>query len=268
MSPRPDQPVETKPGNEAVKEAVNVVGNNPEVYVLFKDPKGATIYSTSRDGVESFNFIDRAGQGLHLSAPVSRGANVGNKAQRGLQTADGGDGLPSEALQERSGKVALVDAGGQSLEFFTKQASEKSTIDGINDYYGMVRLSSRQPEPVINPITKATTTRSGNKETEGINSVVLEMSGSDGRFSIEMQNGGEVNTFIHIDSKEGTISIDTPLSVSIKSANIKLDGNVNITGNLMVNGEQINSKDLIVSGAILNTGEKIAEFHGNSNPTL
>ena len=111
-------------------------------------------------------------------------------------------------------------------------------------------------------------TRSGNNETDGKNAVVLEMSGSDGKFTIEMQNESEINTLINIDSKAGTISLETPLIVKLKEAEIKLEGDVSISGNLIVNGTQINNKNLLVTGQILNNPDDVLEFTGLSNPTI
>lgn len=264
MSPSRDKPVKTPPTNEVPSESLNMVNNNPEVYTIFKSPKGAGLVIQDRDEVEKFSITDRAGQGLIMSSPVTRGNNVNNQWRRKTQTSEGGDSLPAEVLKDRTGSIKLVDMGGQIIELYTVSDGSDEDTDNVKNYHGKIRISSRQPDTVTKGTSKIT--RSGNNETDGKNAVVLEMSGSDGKFTIEMQNESEINTLINIDSKAGTISLETPLSVKLKAGEIKLEGNVSISGNLIVNGKQINNNDLIVSGQILNNPPDVLEFTGTSNP--
>lgn len=265
MSPSKDQPVKTPPVNEAPAESLNMVNNNPEVYTVFKSPKGASFTIQDRDEAEKLSITDRAGQGLVMSSPVTRGNNVNNEWRRKTQTSIGGDSLPAEVLKDRQGSIKLVDMGGQIIELSTVANDNEETGEAKN-YYGKIRISSRQPDTVTKGTNKIT--RSGNNETDGKNAVVLEMSGSDGKFTIEMQNESEINTLINIDSKAGTISLETPLIVKLKAAEIKLEGDVSISGNLIVNGTQINNKNLLVTGQILNNPDDVLEFTGLSNPTI
>lgn len=266
MSPSKDKPVKTPPVNEAPAESLNMVNNNPEVYTVFKSPKGAGIVIQDRDEVEKMSITDRAGQGLIMSSPVTRGNNVNNEWRRKTQTSEGGDGLPAEVLKDRQGSIKLVDMGGQIIELYTVAGDSPEDMENVKNYHGKIRISSRQPDTVTKGTSKIT--RSGNNETDGKNAVVLEMSGSDGKFTIEMQNDSEINTLINIDAKAGTISLETPLSVKLKAAEIKLEGDVNITGNLIVNGTQINNRNLLVTGQILNNPADVLEFAGTSNPSI
>ena len=266
MSPSKDKPVKTPPVNEAPAESLNMVGNNPEIYTIFKSPKGAAFVIQDRDEAEKLTISDRAGQGLVMSSPVTRGNNVNNNWRRKTQTAEGGDSIPAEVLKDRQGSVKLVDMGGQVIELYTVANDSAEDTDNVKSYHSHIRISSRQPDTV--KTGKSTITRSGNNEVDGKNAVVMEMSGSDGKFTIEMQNDSEINTLINIDSKAGTISLETPLIVKLKAAEIKLEGDVNITGNLIVNGTQINNNNLIVTGQILNNPEDVLEFTGMSNPSI
>ena len=266
MSPSKEQPVKTPPVNEAPVESLNMVNNNPEVYTVFKSPKGASIIIQDRDEVEKMSITDRAGQGLIMSSPVTRGNNVNNEWGRKTQTSEGGDGLPAEVLKDRQGSIKLVDVGGQIIELYTVADGSSEDTENVKNYHGKIRISSRQPDTVTKGTSKIT--RSGNNETDGKNAVVLELSGSDGKFTIEMQNDAEINTLINIDAKAGTISLETPLHVKLKAAEIKLEGDVNITGNLLVNGTQVNNHNLLVMGQILNNPPDVLEFEGTSNPVI
>jgi phage baseplate assembly protein gpV len=266
MSSDKNSPWQGPPVNEAPTESLLMVDNVPEVYTVFKSPKGASFVIQDRDEVEDLKITDRAGQSFTMSAPVERKENQGNARQRGLQSAAGGDSVPAEALKERVGHITLVDMGGQAIELYTKQNADESSTEGVKNYHGKIRISSRQPVTVTKGLTKET--RSGNNESDGENGVVLEMSGSDGKLTIEMQNDNTINTIIHIDSKAGTISFQTPLQIKLKSDSIKLDGDVQITGSLIVDGKQINNDNLIVTGEILNNPSDVIEFTGNSNPSI
>lgn len=265
MSPSKDKPVTTPPVNEGPVESLNMVNNNPEVYTVFKSPKGASITVQDRDEAEKLSIVDRAGQGLIMSSPVTRGNNVNNQWRRKTQTSAGGDSLPAEVLKDRQGSIKLVDTGGQIIELSTVANGNEETGEA-KSYYGKIRISSRQPDTVVKGPSKIT--RSGNNETDGKNAVVLEMSGSDGKFTIEMQNESEINTLINIDSRAGTISLETPLAIKLKATEIKLEGDVSIAGNLIVNGTQINNRNLIVTGEILNNPDDVLEFTGLTNPTI
>lgn len=268
MTDAPDSPWTPPPGNESPKEYLQMVRCHPEVYVPFMSPKGASLVIEDRDEVERVRLTDRSGQGLIMSAPVTKGNNLNNANQRKLQNSNDGNSLPAEALVERLASLALVDMGSQSLEFLTKRANQKSDYpDVVNDYHGKIRLSSRQPSTTVG-LSGSEETRSAHKETEGENSVALEMSGSDHKFTIELQNEGIVNTLIHIDSKAGTITIDTPNRIVLQSEEIKLNGDVSVSGRLTVNGTQINNSDLIVSGDLLYNTADVAEINGNDNPTV
>ena len=268
MTQTSDKPWTTPPTNESPTEYLQMVRAHPETYVPFKSPKGASLVVEDRDEAERTRLTDRSGQGLIMTSPITRGNNVNNKAQRKLQNSDEGNSLPAESLVERLASLTLVDAGSQSIEFVTKKANQPSDHpDVVNDYHGRIRIISRQPS-TSSEADGTESTRSGHKETEGENSVVLDMSGSDHRFTIELQKDGEVNTLIHLDSKDGSITIDTPNNIVLSSNNIKLNGNVSVSGNLLVGGVQINNKDLLVSGDLLYNPADVAEVDGNPNPTV
>ena len=268
MTKSPSEPWKTPPSNESPSEFLQMVRNHPETYVPFKSPKGASLVVEDRDEVERLRLTDRSGQGLVMSSPITRGNNLNNVGQRKLQNSDEGNSLPAEALVERLASLALVDMGSQSIEFLTKKAKTASDYpDVVNDYHGRIRVTSRQPKTTTEA-DGTPSTRSAHKETEGENSVVLDMSGSDHRFTIELQKDGETNTLIHLDSKEGTIVIETPNRIVLNSTSIKLNGNVTVAGNLSVNGIQVNNSDLIVSGDLLYNPAGVAEMNGIANPAV
>ncbi len=73
---------------ETPQDIFNGKGSNyPDRGVIFKSPKGHTILYDDTDGGENFTIIDRIGQVIQFSCPVSADDNKGNTNRRGLSSA-------------------------------------------------------------------------------------------------------------------------------------------------------------------------------------
>jgi hypothetical protein len=244
MAPKPGTPWTSPAAPGLPKEAQGQVANRPEIYVPFKSPKGAALIVDDRDGKESFSILDRLGQGLTFEGPVSVGANYNNASGRSFQTAKDGKSIPIGRTQNKEGKVLLTDVGGQSIELSSKLGD--FDLDGSTNWAGRIRLSSRQP--LRNQTGEV---KSGPIETEGQNAVILDLSGSDNTVNLSMSIEGKIVTSISIDANAGTIVVDTPNNIVLKSDHIKLDGDVTVTGDLKTESLQVD-KNAIVSGKLVN----------------
>lgn len=93
--------------------------------VIYKSPKGATILIDEKDGGETLEIIDRLGQYLKFSCPVSIGNNSGNQNARRDKTVDDYD-----AKSITSGSFIIVkDVGGQTLKFTDGETAELTSKD-------------------------------------------------------------------------------------------------------------------------------------------
>ena len=101
----------------------------PRRRVLFKSETGHTIVADDRDQEESFKFIDRGGQILHMRCPVRRPAQAGNTMARGVRDAEQGDQLDIDKdIHEQSAGIEITDLCRQSLHFEAVADKEKIHI--------------------------------------------------------------------------------------------------------------------------------------------
>lgn len=221
-------------GPEAPFEALRMVNHRPERYVPFKSPKGATIDIEDRDEVEHTAIVDRAGQGLHFDAPITKADNEGNASQRGLQTALEADPLPLEATVSNEGSVVLIDLGGQSVTLHTKAQSNN------------IRVISKQG--FEDAETGALI--SGNKETDGASNVNMELSSGDNVFCLEIKNEGKTQSKILIDGNSGQMELVAPMGIKISSDSLVLDGDLIVSGNTYTT-QLLATKNVLSGGEVL-----------------
>jgi hypothetical protein len=250
MAPNPTKPWTSPAAPGLPKEAQGQMGNRPEIYVPFKSPKGAALVIDDRDGKEQLAIYDRLGQVILFDGPISIGGNYNNQSRRSNQKAQDGDTVPLDRGQSKEGRILIADVGGQSIEL--KSTLDASTFE-TREWAGKIRISSRQPiipEQEAGAAPTRTEIKGGPPETEGKNAVVVELSGADNKLTIDLSVEGSITTSVHIDAASGNITIDTPNSILLKSSQIKLDGDVSITGTLKASNAHINN-NLIVSGQLI-----------------
>lgn len=239
MSPSPSDPWIATEGPDQPKEYLQQVDNRPERYVPFKSVKGATIDIEDRDEVEHTRIVDRTGQGLFISGGVkakktgTEPANLNNEAQRGLKTALDGTALPIESTINEEGSIALIDIGSQSISLVSKKDANK------------ISIISKQGELVGSFV------ENGNKEVPGKSNVNVELNSGNKTFTIEIQDSGITKTKISIDGETGTIEIDSPSLLRIKSDRTIIDGDLNITGSLSVNKTISCNEDGLFIGTLI-----------------
>ena len=239
MSPSPKEPWTPVEGSDPPKEYLQQVDNRPERYVPFKSVKGAVLDIEDRDEVEHTRLLDRTGQGLFISGGVkarktgTEPANLNNEAQRGLKTALDGTALPIESTINEEGSIALIDIGSQSISLVSKKDANK------------ISIISKQGELVGSFV------ENGNKEVPGKSNVNVELNSGNKTFTIEIQDSGITKTKISIDGETGTIEIDSPSLLRIKSDRTIIDGDLNITGSLSVNKTISCNEDGLFIGTLI-----------------
>jgi len=106
-----------EPGLTTPKETHDQLNNDPQVRVLAKTPKGATIMAIDTDEGETLMIIDRAGQMIEMYSPVTKDKNEGNATQRGLKTARDNDSLdPQEDCKDSKAYIRIIDTSYQTTQ--------------------------------------------------------------------------------------------------------------------------------------------------------
>lgn len=100
----------------------------PTRTIWAKSFKGHTILVENADAKEFLRIIDRAGQVIELSSPVTKTANEDNAQQRGTKNAIDGTQLAQDKFVDSRTTIRIIDAAGQELLLDTKADEEKITL--------------------------------------------------------------------------------------------------------------------------------------------
>jgi len=120
-------------GNESPEESWQLKSKaDPTVYVLFKSPKGHTLYLVDDDGQERFIWTDRFGQSVELNGPVQVSDNSGNASQRGTglvkdSTVDDTGNMTDPAavpMSKAQGRQAFVQITDGAKQYLNLTASD------------------------------------------------------------------------------------------------------------------------------------------------
>jgi len=122
--------------------------NVPTRTLLYKSPKGHTIYAEDRGGEEAFVIVDRAGQVIEMSCgvettPAEEGAvvaegeeqaapNANNTEQRGIRSSIRGDQLDQEAMVAGKSYIRLKDLAGQEVILDPTLGDERIILRNTN----------------------------------------------------------------------------------------------------------------------------------------
>jgi hypothetical protein len=102
--------------------------NHPTRQVWSKSWKGHTIYVENKDGEEFLKIVDRAGQVIEMSCPVTTTANQNNGEQRGTREAGNGDQVVQESMVDARGYVKVTDVAGQEILLDGRKGYENITL--------------------------------------------------------------------------------------------------------------------------------------------
>lgn len=89
---------------------VDTYGGNPDIKVIYKSPKGATIIIDETPNEESIKIIDRLGQCIVLNSPYE--SDIEGITQRGAKTHEPGCG----GLDSDRASISIYDAHGHSIK--------------------------------------------------------------------------------------------------------------------------------------------------------
>jgi len=88
---------------------------DPQVRILAKTPKGATIMAIDTDESETLMIIDRSGQMVEMYSPITSSKNADNFAQRGIRTVRDNDSLdPSVYGKDSKAYIRIIDTSYQT----------------------------------------------------------------------------------------------------------------------------------------------------------
>jgi hypothetical protein len=109
--------------------------DQPTGKVIYKSPKGATIWVEEADGKESIQIIDRIGQIIKMSSPVKPMYNANNVYQRKGASADKEDAYdPSDICVDGQSEILIKDASNQEFRMIAKGTDSRIQLkatDGV-----------------------------------------------------------------------------------------------------------------------------------------
>lgn len=225
--------------SEVPAEAQDAFAHEPTVAVPFKTKKGASIVIEERDELESMEFLDRSGQGLRMSSPIAKHMNRYNGLARGTRSVFKGN-QPSyqEDTANREAEVALRDLAQQGLTMEARANEERVTLlsrsllgaDKSFEYH----------------------------EAAG-NAQVIDLSAGANRTLVLGTAGGEVKFMLSLDANRGVITIESDLSIELKTrkASIRAD-RIILQGDVAVDGHLTVSEDLLIGGSIVDSASERA----------
>lgn len=213
-------------GPEVPRETLLNPYLEPLTNVLLKTQKGHTIFSDDKDGEEQISIIDRSGQILKFSGPVTSGFNNQNKEQRKFREASSGDALVYEKLEGQTSTVELLGTTGQGVRIVSSPDSEFIEITSKDD-------SSSIPG-------------------EGENKLKVLIGGNVGVFEISGVSNNEETVRLVIDSRTGSVEIKGTTSINLIAESISLESEyTNFTGNVSINGSVSITDNLLLSGDLI-----------------
>jgi hypothetical protein len=98
------------------------------VSVLWKLPKGATMFVDETDEEERLVIVDRAGQVFEMVSPVLEAENVANAARRGISMVTDGTGLEYAQMSGPS-YIRMMDLSGNILLLYSEDGEEKVRVE-------------------------------------------------------------------------------------------------------------------------------------------
>lgn len=221
----PDGTEVVRSKSEVPEEARDPFLHEPTTFIPIKTPKGAALIMEERDGEEYTDLLDRAGQGLHMSAPITRERNRYNGAARGLRSVSRGDQLDyAKDTVNREAELSLRDLAQQGLTLEARAQEERALL---------VSRRLRSNKTHENP-------------TDAGDVQVLDLSAGANRTLILGKVSGRVRFSITCDANRGIIELASDLSIRLRTKRVfvqaqrtVLESDVTVDGNLTVTGQTV-----------------------------
>jgi len=129
----------------------------PTTHVIFKSPKGHTIYAVDEDEGERLCVVDRLGQKIELYCPVKESDNVRNRAYRGTTEAKAGEALDLSRTPNNTSSISVTDAHGQVVQL-RANAEGKSAITVASPNSGYVTIEEDGKKITLHSFDESTVT--------------------------------------------------------------------------------------------------------------
>lgn len=206
-------------GNESPMETCEMIDDQPDVHLLFKSLKGASLLYKERDFDESLVLTDRQGAELRFDSPVvSKGSGT---YRRGRNSATRHQAIKRDNL-EFTHQVKLVDAQRQGLEM--ESTPYEASVD-LQTH----PVSDVEKNPELMPTRLALELDEGRERLRVLyleNHVVVGQ--------IEFDAIGKQLTIQGIDAMR--ISSDT--NIWIESPTVRITGNLEVHGEIIQSGNE------------------------------
>lgn len=201
--------------NEIPQGIYNQAGS-PTGKVIFKTPKGATLYVQEEDGNEYVELLDRMGQCIRLSAPIDSSNNAQNMSKRNNANAYNMDALDPVLVGSSGGEILIRDAANQTIRTYAMG----------EDSYMEIYSNNKTTKVTIDFESLTVETKS----------VIVKLGGDE---NIEITNK---HTQIVTDEEtfltSGSVRIDSP-TITI-NGDVQVNGNIHATGSIIADGSNSN----------------------------
>ena len=246
--------------SEIPKEVYNSAGS-PTGKVLYKSPKGATIWIQEEDGKESVKILDALGQSISLLNSLTKTANSYNGARRNASDAYNGSSQNSDRLcNEGYSEIAITGANNQYIKLASSN-NNSSVVISSGKYGAGTRLTMYDDKEFQVALKSHLLRFNDNTFELDLGSgqhIHMNADGSiyiKGSAQINISPAGDISILSpsKVEVKSNSVEINTsstklntgPLDISASNVNIggnsiNLKGPVDIKGNCVVHGDFTN----------------------------
>lgn len=231
---------EPKNLNEVPEEVYPYGSNSPTGKVVYKSPKGATIWVQEKDEEEFLQILDRLGQSIKLSSPVAKLYNEHNALARGGADASSFSSYPAYYCPNKESTIEIEDLGHQKIIMTGRYPRTKSDIKILSsDRRTSITISNKYITLGTNPVTKdqLKDLKPADQDTvdTSANGIILRINRESNTIELISDNISMTAPNISI---KGNITMNGNMSMdgSLSTKGIALDGSGNVSGNWDVSG--------------------------------
>lgn len=188
-------------------------------YATHNTPKGHTILLEDRDGYEKIRIIDRSGQEIRMTSPITDFFNEQNFSQRNTKSVLHGDNLPYDRMAGESATMEFIGASGQGIRIFSKPDNE------------FIEITSKTDDSKATP-------------SDSQNSIRFLLGGGLGLVELIGKKEGTEILRLQINLNSGTVDLKTTSAITMEaplltllSEILSMKGEVSIEGSLRVKGD-------------------------------
>ena len=104
----------------------------PNISVIYKSPKGASVLINEEDDNESITLLDRLGNALRFLSPVSKSDNFLNGKSRGVKSSITEDSIPDDYSSRKPFGTILKTISGQVFRLLSFPKTRSRVLELVN----------------------------------------------------------------------------------------------------------------------------------------